>query len=352
MIETESFGRLPDGAAVTLYRIRNGRGESVELLDYGASIHAVRIRDGAGRLRDVTLGAAHAGELAGFTYEGVTIGRVANRIPFGRCTIEGTPLQLDCNHRGHFLHGGSGGYAHRFFRAVPLEDGRGVAFFLRDDGAGGFGCPAAVEVRFCFGDDRALRIDYRMTAGGTTVFCPTNHVYFDLSGQGDILHHRLRVAAARWTPKGPQGMPQGAIAPVDGTPMDYRRARPLGQALCQAAREGFFGPDTPQMDDTFLLDGAGGPAAELCCPASGIAVRVDTDMPAMVAFTPFCRTVRPGKGGRYYAGYCGVALETQYVPNAVNCPEYELPVFHEGETFASTTSYTFLNIETGGCFDE
>lgn len=340
MICSERFGTLRNGTEVTLYRLENNLGEQVELLDYGASIHAVRLRDAGGTLRDVSLGAPCAEALEAFNHEGVTIGRVANRIAFGKCVLEGKELQLECSQRGHYLHGGSGNYAHKLFHA-EVSGVDGLAFSLADDGAGGFGCGARAEVSFRFGDDRRLRIRYRMEAAGTTIFCPTNHIYFDLSGNGDILNHRLRLRAGRWTPKGPLGMPQGEIAPVDGTPMDYRRGRLLGEALAQAAAEGFFPGECPQMDDTFLLDAAPGPAAELDCPGSGLGVQVYTDMPAIVAFTPFLRTVRLGKAGRYYAGYCGVALETQYVPNAVNCPEYELPIFHKGEVFTSETTYAF-----------
>lgn len=106
------------------------------------------------------------------------------------------------------------------------------------------------------------------------------------------------------------------------------------------------------MDDTFLLDGGAGPAAALYCPATGLGLRMYTDMPAVVAFTPFCRGPRPGKPGRYYAGYCGLALETQFVPNAVNCPQYGQPVFHKGEALVSQTTYAFFVREEGGSNDE
>lgn len=342
MIGSEPFGMLSDGTVVTLYKIQNNLGEWVELLDYGASIHAVCLKDKDGVLRDISLGVAKAEALEQFSHEGVTIGRVANRIAYGKCTIDGKAFELECNHRGHFLHGGSGNYAHKFFSASPAADGQEITFSLLDTGEGGFDCAARVSVTFRFDERRRLSIRYQMKAEGTTIFCPTNHVYFDLSGEGDVLNHCLRVNANRWTPKGDLRMPQGEIAPVDGTPMDYRESRVLGEALSQAAAERFFGGDPPQMDDTFLFDRTDGPVAELSYAGTGLAVQVQTDMPAMVAFTPFVHGPRPGKHGRYYAGYCGVALETQYVPNAINCPEYELPTFRAGEAFTSVTTYTFL----------
>ncbi|EGB91769.1 aldose 1-epimerase [Clostridium sp. D5] len=47
------------------------------------------------------------------------------------------------------------------------------------------------------------------------------------------------------------------------------------------------------------------------------------------------------KDGILYEGYCGLSLETQFVPNAVNYPGFYSPVFRKEDVFRSTTIYAF-----------
>lgn len=347
MIEKELFGYLTDERPVTLYRIRNKWGEMAELLDYGAVIHGIFVHDSSGRLVDVTLGVPDAKELEGFSFAGITIGRVANRIAFGRYDWEGKTVQLEQNWKGHFMHGASGNYAHRFFKVEP-EGENTLKMFLDDCGDGGFGCKAEVEVDFSFDDEHRLTIDYTVTAGGDTLLCPTNHVYFNLSGTGrEILNHQLQVYTELYAPVGVNNMPEGRIASVEGTPMDFRVPRTIGEAL-ETRQEVFFRHPQPQFDDTFLLTIPGSERKLFCAavlknPDNGICMGVYTDMPAMVMFTPFIKETRRGKAGLYYAGYGGIAFETQFVPNAVNCTSYDIPFFRKGETLKSRTSYAFCD---------
>jgi len=114
---------------------------------------------------------------------------------------------------------------------------------------------------------------------------------------------------------------------VKGTPYDFTASRRLG--------------DGAPFDDFFLLrPDRDGPAAELYSPASGRVMRVYTDMPALVLYTPN-KEGRPGKDGAWYTGFCAVCLETQYVPNAVNCPGFDAPLFYRGEKLRSRTVYEF-----------
>lgn len=338
MIEEREFGKLPDGRSVTCYTIRNSTGEFVELLDFGASLHSVNVRDVPGDIGNVVLGVKHADELTGRSKEGATIGRCANRIAFGRYAIDGKVTQLETNAKGHFLHGASGNYACRMFCAETDEANHSVSFYLRDKGEGGFDCDVDVHVRFAFRDDHCLEIAYDLLPYGDTVLCPTNHAYFNLSGSGDVRDSILKIDSNTIAAKGRIGMPTGEKRNVAGLPVDFSVRRTLREAM-ESDSKGFFTRMPAGYDDCFILAKEGfGEAAELIAPDTGRMMRVYTDMPALIVFTPPPRETDGGLPGVYGS----ICLETQFVPNAVNCPSYRSPVYRKGEKLLSRTVYEFL----------
>lgn len=331
MVEISTFGKLSDGSYVTMYTILNAKGESVSLLDYGAAIHAVCVNDFRGQKNNVVLNVAKAEALTGFSSEAVTIGRVANRIKNGCYEQNGISVQLEKNYKkAHFIHGGSGNYAHRFFIVDAIEK-NSVRMLLRDNGEGGFPCGANVTALFSFDDSSALRIRYAIIPDEDTVFSPTNHAYWNLSG-GDAAAQVLEIHASSYAPSGDAEMPEGDILPVDGTPLDFRHGRMIREAIL-SAENGFFHKQPPRYDDNFILDGEGLKlAARLYAQDTRRSMEVYSDLPALVLFTPPC----PGTDV-----YKAVCLETQFVSNAVNHASYKQPFCKAGEETAYTTIYRF-----------
>lgn len=331
MVEISTFGRLSDGSYVTMYTILNAKGESVSLLDYGAAIHAVRVNDHRGQKSNVVLNAANAKDLEGFSCEAITIGRVANRIKNGCYTQDGVPVQLERNYKNtHFIHGGSGNYAHRFF-IVDAIGKNSVRMSLRDNGEGGFPCGGDVSATFSFDDSSTLSVRYAIVPDGNTVFSPTNHAYWNLSG-GDAAAQVLEIRASSYAPRSRAEMPEGEILPVDDTPMDFRRGRVLREALFMA-ESGFFQKKPPRYDDNFILDGEGmRQVASLYAQDTRRSMEVYSDLPALVLFTP----PSPDAGA-----YKAVCLETQFVSNAVNHSAYKQPFCRAGVETAYTTIYRF-----------
>lgn len=338
MITETHFCTLRDGRQVHSYTIANRRGESVTILDYGATIHAVHVLDRTGALGDVVLGASPE-HFEASSYRGGTIGRCANRIAYGRCRIGGKEYQLERNLFGHFLHGASGNYAEKLFTARIFPEENRVTLYWHDTGAGGFDCDVQAEFSFSFDDESRLTLCLRMTAGGETILNPTNHAYFNLSEDGDARDHQLWIGADRMVTRSVNGLPNGGQRPVAGTPADFTRARSIREAM-EDGQAGYF--SKPGFDEFYLLDGRRlHHAATLYSPRKGRTMRVYTDMPCLVLFCGGGRECETGKYGKKYAGYCAVCLETGFVPNAVNCPEYDSPVFAAGETLTATTVYQF-----------
>lgn len=340
MISCRVFGSLPSGEVVHLYHIDNCKGEYVELLDYGATIHAICVADRNGNIDDIVLGAPEGSDLTKCNVLGSTIGRCANRIAHGRYEANGKVHQLEQNARGHFLHGASGNYAKKMFAVSVDEKSNTVSFSLTDDGAGGFDCTAWIRVSYAFGDDSVLTMTTHMAADGTTVLNPTNHAYFNL-GVSDIRVLNLKLRANYRVSRDEDGLPDGGRIAVHGTSADFTSSRSIQDAM-ETDPTGYFAGSVPRYDEFYILENKPGlPAAELYCPENGRVLKVVTDMPSMVLFADGKRKDAPGKNGKIYSGYSAVCLEPGFVPNAVNCKEYDSPIYRKGEQLHSVTKYIF-----------
>lgn len=341
MVTIDRFGYLPDGREVMRFTIQNDAGARVELLNYGAMIHAVYTADRQGRFDDIVLGAPSASELENCSYLGSTIGRCSNRIAHGQFSIDGKAYHLEHNLHGHFLHGGSDNYARKLFDWKVYSDENTVCFTLRDPGACGFACTAFAEVEYRFDSRSRLIMTTRMVADGATVLNPTNHTYFDLSCRGDVRGHRVRVFARNYAHRDSGMLPDGGKTPVCGSPADFTSPRTLQEAMADPLHPYFRGKP-PKFDEFYILDEEPfSLAAWIEDPASGRTMKLYTDMPCLVLFTAAGRPPYPGKHGRIYEGYCGLCLEPSFVPNAVNCPDYKSPIFAKWQPLITKTVYEF-----------
>ncbi|MEZ5139161.1 MAG: hypothetical protein R2711_10485 [Acidimicrobiales bacterium] len=136
-----------------------------------------------------------------------------------------------------------------------------------------------------------MRITYEAVADATTACSITNHAYWNLAGptrwsdDGAIGDHELRVPSERVQPADDRSLPIGPLATVEGTELDLRHARPLGEVL----------DDRPAgLDHSYAVSEDPEPAtagsglhlaAELHHPASGRTVTVATDQPALHVYT-------------------------------------------------------------------
>ena len=327
MVTKGSFGYLNDGREVTAYRISNSFDESVTVLDFGATVHSIVVRDRDGELADITLGAFDAPGLLNRAKEGSTIGRFANRIGRAEMVLDGRKIKLEEGRSGCMLHSGSANYGKRFFEVAAISDDC-IECHLDDEGGAGFDCRVDVKVRFTFGDDHCLKINYDLVPDGTTVLAPTNHAYFDLSGARGVEGHILQINAGRIAVKDEYGVPWGDTLDVKDTEYDFLEPRTIGK----------------QYDDYYILDDVkDGPNAILRDPESGRLMEVFTDMPCIILYTPINDKPAeiPGKYGIHYNGAHAVCLEAQYVPNSMNFEGFPSPVFRAGEHFISQTVYRF-----------
>jgi aldose 1-epimerase len=341
-VYSASFGRMPDGAPVQLFTLTNANGLIARITSYGTILTELHVPDGAGRLGDVVLGFDNLAQyLAGHPYFGCTIGRVANRIAGGRFRLDGRDYTLARNIGRDHLHGGHKGFDKVVWGAEPISGPvAGVRFtHVSPDRDEGYPGRLELAVVMTLTDADQLAIDYSATTDQATPVNLTNHTYFNLAGQGDILGHELMLSAGAYTPTDDALMPTGEVRPVGGTPLDFTRPTPIGARFDQLTS------DPRGYDHNFAIDGGGGGlalAARVYEPGTGRAMDVATTQPGVQLYTGnFLDGTLTGKRGIVYRRHAGFCLETQHFPDSVNQPAFPSTILRPGETYRQTTVHRF-----------
>ena len=340
------FGPTHTGQPAHLYRLANANGMEVDITDVGASIVAVRIPTARG-LVDVALGFE---EVSGYEHNrhalGGVVGRCAGRIADASFELDGRIYTLTANEGTAALNGGRNMWYERLWEGAIVgrkgERRRGahadtVIFGLfSPDGDQGFPGDLDIRVTYRLTDSNELRITYDAQPSIPTLVNLTNHVYWNLNGHaaGDVLDHELRVYAEKYTPTGGTNIPTGIAVNVGGTPFDFRLAKAIGRDIA-AGQDGY--------DTNYLLGTKDRThrAATLASTTTGITMDVYTDMPALQVYTSRRFQADGGKNGAAYGAFAGVALKTQYVPDAIHHEAFQNPMFTPDEPLNSRTTYVF-----------
>lgn len=339
-VERSSFGKLPDGTPVELFTLTNANGLLAKVSNYGTIITELHVPDRAGKNGDIVLGFDNLDQyLKGHPYFGCTVGRVANRIAKGRFTLEGKTYNLAVNNGPNHLHGGLKGFDKVVWNADP-QAGAALKFtYTSADGEENYPGQLAVTVLITLTDANELSIEYTAVTDKPTPVNLTNHSYFNLAGEDDILSHELMIAADHYTPKDDNNIPTGAVKPVKGTPMDFTKPHPIGARFSQLE-------EVPVgYDHNYILKSGGktlGLAARVFEPKTGRVMEVRTTEPGVQLYTSnFLDGSLIGKRGVRYGQHTGLCLETQHYPDSVNHPAFPSIILRPGKTYHQTTVHKF-----------
>jgi aldose 1-epimerase len=341
-VRCEPFGSLPDGRRVERYVLQTGVVE-VAVLTYGAVLQSVRTPDSRGAVADIALGYDDlAGYLRDKTYVGAVVGRFGNRIAEGRFTLDGTEHVLPQNHGTSCLHGGPEGFHTKLWSAREVTGGVELTL-TSPDGDSGFPGTLTATVTYVLDDD-GLTLTYGAVTDRPTVVNLTNHAYWNLAGGGTVEGHVLELPATRFVAVDDRLIPTG-LAPVEGTPMDFRSPRRIGDRLRDGSQQLRHAHG---YDHAWLPDGEGmRMAARVVDPSSGRTLEVRTDQPSVQFYSGnFLDGGVLGRGGQTYRQGDGLCLETQHLPDSPNRPEFPSTVLRPGERYTTTTTFAFGT--TGG----
>ena len=343
-VTQKPFGVDLIGRQMTLYTMTNKIGASVSVLDFGAHIVSIQVPDRNGRMADVCLGFDTLEEYDQKpSYLGATIGRVGNRIGGAQFTLNGQTYTLFKNDGPNTLHGGREGFDKKWWRGQVLEaEGEDAVVFtyVAHDMEEGFPGKLHAQVTFAWDDQCRLSIRYMAQSDKDTVINMTNHSYFNLSGGENMLDHTLQVNADCVTDVDAGLIPTGEYLKVEGTPLDLRVPRKIGDGVARRAECRLIDA-VDGYDVNYVLNGEGmKEAAVLRHEESGREMRVLTSEPGMQVYTGQGLNLT-GHGGKHYGPYAGVALETQHHPDSPNHPSFPSITLKAGDTYQSVTVYAF-----------
>ena len=338
------WGKTAAGEAVDMYTLSDAD-LTVRITNFGAHIVSIQAPDRNGQKADVVLGFKDVSGYAdakNTAYFGAIVGRYGNRIAKGTFTLDGATYHAPLNNNGNSLHGGTTGFDRKLWTGKQTKDGVELTL-ISPDGDMGYPGKLTAHVRYTL-EGKSLHIQYTATTTKPTVVNLTNHSYFNLGGEasGSILKDVLMLPADRYTPVDATLIPTSQLAPVEGTPFDFRQPTAIGTRIDQ---------DNEQLkiaggyDHNFVLNGASGSphlAAKVVDPDSGRTLTVTTTEPGVQFYSGnFLDGTLVGISGTSYQKHAGLCLETQHFPDSPNQASFPSTVLRPGQTLRSETVFTF-----------
>lgn len=336
-----------NGKQTELITLSNEQGMEVCITNFGGRIVSIIMADKNGEEQDLCLGFDNVSAYLpenNQTDFGASIGRYANRIALGRFVLDGDTIQLPINNNGHCLHGGPTGWQYQVYDVVEKTANSVKLVMESPDGDNNFPGNLKAIVTYTLTADNKIDITYEATSDKPTVINMTNHTYFNLHGDPtqNIEEVLLTIDSDQFTPADETLMTSGEILPVEGTPMDFRTTKPIGQDIKSDYEQIVNGNG---YDHNWVLNTRGDitkPCAVAESPKTGIMLSVYTDEPGIQIYTGnFLDGSVMGKKGIAYPKRAAVCLETQHYPDSPNKPEWPSTILRPGETYHSHTIFAF-----------
>ncbi|KAK0167603.1 hypothetical protein PV327_004978 [Microctonus hyperodae] len=346
-ITYRSWGQI-NGKPVKLFTLKNEYHQEIDIINYGATIKAIRTPDKNGRLDDVVLG---FDDIDGYLkkdnpYFGATIGRVANRIGGGQFNLDGIEINVSKNIGNDTLHGGFKGWSAKIWEST-IQNNSLIMTLLSDDNDEGFPGAVIATTTFKFNNDGSLIIEMKACTTKATPINLTNHSYFNLAGHGtnaeELYKHSITMNADRWTVTDSASIPTGEIRSVTGSLMDLRKPTILGNVINQVVGGGydynFCLPENNETKSEKLV-------AQVKHSDSGRTLEVYSNQPGVQLYTsnflPEPNTSGiAGKSGKSYFKHGALCLETQNYPDAMNHKNFPNSIMRPGEIYNHVVIYKF-----------
>ena len=344
-----SFGKLADGREVASVTLANGRGVSVTMIAYGATIQSLVMPDRNGRKADVALGYDTIGLYETKPqYFGGIVGRFGNRLAQGRFTLDGKTYQTPVNNGKNALHGGTRGFDKVLWDVVSVKSGptASVTFrYVSRDGEMGYPGTLTVDAIHSLDEKNHLTIDYRATTDKATVVNLTNHNYWNLSGEGSAngaMGHVVTIPAQTYLPTDDGAIPTGEFKSVAGTVFDFRKPRTVGDRVRDASDQQIVwgrGYDHNWVIGRRVIAGQQ-LMARVQDPVSGRSFELWSNQPGLQFYSGnFFDATSHGKGKKIYRMGDAIVMEPQNFPDAPNQKGFPSARLDPGQTYRNVMTY-------------
>ena len=335
-MKKEYFGKNQYGEDVALYTFENAH-LIMKVMNYGAAL--VSFIDKETGIDIVEGFSSMEGYLKQTSYIGASIGRTANRIGKGIFTLNDREYHLPVNNNGNCNHGGMEGFDKKMYE-TECTDTSAVFTRISTDGEEGYPGNLAVKITYTLLEE-GISIKAEGTADQDTLFAYTNHSYFNLFGNGHAMEQKLQVFTDVYAPLDESGMAKDEVLPVEGTPFDFRTAKQLNRDIEEnneqlAAGRGY--------DHYYPVSGSGMRRMAVLS-SDRLELTAVSDFPGIHIYSGNWLDEMKGKDDVYYGFRSACALETAYMPNAVNYPDVkEKPVVKAGETSVHEIQYLLRHL--------
>ena len=358
-LDPVQFSDTINGKITALYTLKNANGMEVCITNFGGRVVSIMVPDRDGKMTDVVLGYDNIKQYADAVNSpsdyGASIGRYANRIANHSFSVGDETYDLVANDGTNTLHGGPTGWQYQVFDAEQIDDQTLKLTIVSPDGDNGFPGEVTATTTYTLTDDNTLDITWEATTTKETVINQTNHSYFNLNGDfsREGTNMVLYVNADNFTPSDLIYIPTGEIAPVEGTPFDFREPRALDEIINDTTFEQIKnagGVDHNFCLNTYDMDTYRGDdsqvAASLYSPETGIFLEVFTNEPGIQVYTGNFQGVGRDanilrKHGVKYPKHVSVCLESQKYPDTPHHPEWPTASLKPDETYRSHCAYKF-----------
>ena len=322
---------------VKKYVITSQSGYQLSVLNYGATIIEFLTPDKLGQFKNIIVASDDVTDYFDNAPKwGAAIGPVAGRIGNGQVTLEGVHYQLEQNLLGHHLHGASVGFSEMIFSVFECSASSITFYGEKADGLGHYPGNMKIWITYSLNETGTLTIDYRITTDKTTIVNPTNHSYFNLTGNfSETIHdHKLQMAAISLAEVDNTGLPTGNLQSTNPTLTLLRQ----GGYLCDIFQLDPF-KKTGGIDHPFVLEDKKSSKVILSEEISGRTISVMTTSPAIVIYSSNGYDDKTFLNGEKPIVHNGIALETQILPDAIHHKGFGSIVLKGGETFRTQTIY-------------
>ena len=346
-VNSAPFGKTKEGQDVTAWTLKNANGLTAVILNFGGVLYAMETPDRDGKFANISCHYPTIPEYQEIRpYFGSLVGRYGNRIAKGKFTVDGKEYNVPCNNGENALHGGLKGFDQVIWDVEPFSAENEVGLkltYTAKDGEEGYPGNLSMIVTYTLNNNNELIIDYVATTDKATPVNLTNHTFWNLAGfnAGSILDHELQLAADRYLPTDAGLIPTGEIASVEGTPLDFRTAKPIGKDIAKVVEPQFNGG----YDHCLVLPEKKAGEMSFCAlaydPKSGRTMEISTTEPAVQFYSGNFLDGTTAIDGYKYSKQTAFCLETQHYPDSPNHAEFPNTILRPGETYRHTTIHKF-----------